>query len=103
HGARETLRASARAGLRSNVSECPAVLSLTLMRCTWRYCMRAGRQTMMQTRPIPFSGEQLPVIGCGTYRGFDVRPDSAAYSRLRSVLDALFAAGGSAVDSSPMY
>ena len=57
----------------------------------------------MQTRPIPSSGEQLPVIGCGTYRGFDVRPDSAAYSRLRSVLDALFAAGGSAVDSSPMY
>jgi diketogulonate reductase-like aldo/keto reductase len=58
---------------------------------------------MMQTRPIPSSGEQLPVIGCGTYRGFDVRPASAAYSRLRSVLDALFAAGGSAVDSSPMY
>jgi len=58
---------------------------------------------MMQTRPIPSSGEQLPAIGCGTYRGFDVRPAGAAYSRLRSVLDALFAAGGSAVDSSPMY
>src|ERR1051325_2196852 len=58
---------------------------------------------MMQTRPIPSSGEQLPVIGCGTYRGFDVRPAGATYSRLRSVLDALFAAGGSVVDSSPMY
>ena len=26
----------------------------------------------MLTRPIPSSGEALPVIGCGTYVGFDV-------------------------------
>ena len=58
---------------------------------------------MMHTRPIPASGEELPVIGCGTYRGFDVRADNAAYQRLYQVLDALFAAGGSVVDSSPMY
>jgi aryl-alcohol dehydrogenase-like predicted oxidoreductase len=58
---------------------------------------------MMHTRPIPSTGEQLPVIGCGTYRGFDVRPDGAAYARLHQVLAALFAAGGSVVDSSPMY
>ena len=58
---------------------------------------------MMHTRPIPSSGEPLPVIGCGTYRGFDVSPQSAASGRLRQVLDALFVAGGSVVDSSPMY
>lgn len=58
---------------------------------------------MMHTRPIPSSGEQLPVIGCGTYRGFDVRPEGAAYRRLGQVLDALFAARGSVIDSSPMY
>ena len=58
---------------------------------------------MMHTRPIPSSGEQVPVIGCGTYRGFDVGADSAAYRRLPQVLDALFMAGGSVVDSSPMY
>lgn len=57
----------------------------------------------MQTRPIPASGEQLPVIGCGTYRGFDVGRQGAAYRRLPGVLDALFAAGGSVIDSSPMY
>ena len=57
----------------------------------------------MHTRPIPSSGEQLPVIGCGTYRGFDVAPGSAAYRQLPGVLDALFAAGGSMIDSSPMY
>ena len=58
---------------------------------------------MMHTRPIPSSGKQLPVIGCGTYRGFDVERGSAACGRLRKVLDALFQADGSVIDSSPMY
>ena len=58
---------------------------------------------MMHTRPIPSTGEQLPVIGCGTYRGFDVGPERGAHRRLQQVLDALFAAGGSVIDSSPMY
>ena len=57
----------------------------------------------MHTRPIPSSGEALPVVGCGTYVGFDVGPGDAAYARLPGVLDALFDAGGSVVDSSPMY
>ena len=57
----------------------------------------------MHARPIPSSGEQLPVIGCGTYRGFDVGSDGAAHRRLHEVLAALFAAGGSVIDSSPMY
>jgi aryl-alcohol dehydrogenase-like predicted oxidoreductase len=57
----------------------------------------------MHTRPIPSSGEQLPVIGCGTYRGFDVAPGSAGFRQLPGVLDALFSAGGSMIDSSPMY
>lgn len=57
----------------------------------------------MITRPIPSSGEPLPVIGVGTYRGFDVAPTAADYARLPGVLDALFAAGGTVIDSSPMY
>lgn len=57
----------------------------------------------MQRRRIPSSGEMLPVIGCGTYRGFDVASASAEYARLPAVLDALYAAGGSVLDSSPMY
>jgi len=57
----------------------------------------------MTTRPIPATGEALPVIGCGTWIGFDHAPGSAEYQRLPGVLDALFAAGGSVVDSSPMY
>jgi len=54
-------------------------------------------------RLIPSSGEPLAVIGCGTYRGFDVAPQSEGYRRLPGVLDALLAAGGSMLDSSPMY
>lgn len=57
----------------------------------------------MQTRIIASSNEPLPVIGLGTYRGFDVEIGSDAYKPLRAVLDALFAAGGSMIDSSPMY
>src|SRR4051812_5664613 len=55
----------------------------------------------MHQKPIPGSGELLPIIGCGTYRGFDVSPNATA--RLQQVLTALFAAGGSVIDSSPMY
>ena len=61
----------------------------------------AARQ--MHRRAIPSSGEQLPVVGCGTYVGFDVAPNSAAYRELPGVLQALFEADGSVLDSSPMY
>ncbi|MCD0502402.1 aldo/keto reductase [Bordetella petrii] len=57
----------------------------------------------LPTRPIPSSGEPLPVVGCGTYRVFDVAQDSAEFAILPDVLAALFEAGGSVLDSSPMY
>jgi diketogulonate reductase-like aldo/keto reductase len=57
----------------------------------------------MHTRRIPSSNEELPIIGCGTYRGFDVKSEKDAYGQLRQVLDTLFAAGGSVIDTSPMY
>ena len=57
----------------------------------------------MQTRGIPSSAEPLPVVGLGTYRGFDVAPADPAYKQLPAVLDALFEKGGTLVDSSPMY
>jgi aryl-alcohol dehydrogenase-like predicted oxidoreductase len=57
----------------------------------------------MDTRPIPSTGERLPVVGCGTYVGFDAEPGTDAYRELPAVLQALFDAGGSVVDSSPMY
>jgi diketogulonate reductase-like aldo/keto reductase len=57
----------------------------------------------MLTRPIPATGEALPVIGLGTWQGFDVAGTAAEAARLAGVLDALAAAGGTVIDSSPMY
>jgi diketogulonate reductase-like aldo/keto reductase len=57
----------------------------------------------MHTRLIPASKELLPVVGCGTYRSFDVGAGSEERAPLREVLKALFAGGGSVIDSSPMY
>ncbi|WP_373696551.1 aldo/keto reductase [Variovorax sp. EBFNA2] len=57
----------------------------------------------MTTRPIPSTKEALPVVGCGTWIGFDQRSGTDGYQRLPGVLEALFAAGGTVIDSSPMY
>ena len=57
----------------------------------------------MLTRLIPSSGAALPIVGCGTWRTFDVGAGAAARAPLAGVLAALFAAGGSVIDSSPMY
>jgi aryl-alcohol dehydrogenase-like predicted oxidoreductase len=59
---------------------------------------------LMHKRPIPSTKEPLPVVGCGTWRTFDVGDDAARRRReLADVLRVLFAAGGSVIDSSPMY
>src|SRR5579864_9826078 len=57
----------------------------------------------MLTRTIPSSGGPLPVVGLGTYKGFDVSLREKERAALGGVLDALFAADGSVIDSSPMY
>jgi diketogulonate reductase-like aldo/keto reductase len=57
----------------------------------------------MLTRPIPKTDEPLPVIGLGTWQAFDVGADRAALDQRSRVLQALFEAGGTVIDSSPMY
>ena len=59
--------------------------------------------TRMVTRKIPRTGEELPVIGLGTWQTFDVGDGAAERSPLGSVLRTFFAAGGRLIDSSPMY
>jgi len=54
-------------------------------------------------KPIPSTGEMLPVIGMGTSRTFDVHDDSEAMDKLFPVLQAFFDNGGALIDSSPMY
>jgi diketogulonate reductase-like aldo/keto reductase len=63
----------------------------------------APLQPRMNARPIPASGEALPVIGCGTYVGFDQSPGTPAYALLPGVLETLLDVGGKVLDSSPMY
>ena len=53
----------------------------------------------MRRRTIPRSGEELPVIGMGTWRTFDTSERAALVEVVRTLLDA----GGKAIDSSPMY
>src|SRR3954469_685196 len=68
----------------------------------------AGRRKVMAadtmiTRPIPSSGEAMPVIGLGTWQVFDAGADDRARQPLRAVLKQLTDPGGRMIDSSPMY
>ncbi len=54
-------------------------------------------------RPIPRTGESLPVIGLGTWQTFDVGRAESKRAPLREVLREFVRLGGSVVDSSPMY
>lgn len=62
----------------------------------------ANSSTLIQ-RPIPSSGELLPVIGMGTSRTFDTPADADTLANLTQVMNSFFAGGGSIIDSSPMY
>ncbi|MFT5540648.1 MAG: aryl-alcohol dehydrogenase-like predicted oxidoreductase [Alphaproteobacteria bacterium] len=54
-------------------------------------------------RAIPKSGEMLPMVGVGTWLTFDVGKNQNDRAQLTKVLATLFAAGGTVIDSSPMY
>ena len=57
----------------------------------------------MITRRIPSGDERLPVIGLGTYSVFDVESTPAQIAARREIVDLLLDAGGSVIDTSPMY
>ena len=57
----------------------------------------------MLTRPIPSTNEPIPVVGLGTWQAFDVGTDRAALDQRKEVLQVLLDAGGTVIDSSPMY
>lgn len=57
----------------------------------------------MARRAIPSSGEAIPVVGLGTARTFDVGADADARAPLEEVLRLFFKAGGTLIDTSPMY
>src|SRR5687767_12680785 len=59
--------------------------------------------SLLQERPIPRSGERLPVVGIGTWQTFDVGPKAPERAELADVLRGFVAHGGRVLDSSPMY
>ncbi|MDX1696982.1 MAG: aldo/keto reductase, partial [Thiohalobacterales bacterium] len=66
----------------------------------------AGKATDRQrpvSKPIPSSGEAMPVIGLGSSRTFNVGDDIRARDNCAGVIRHFLDAGGRMIDSSPMY
>jgi len=64
---------------------------------------RAQSRSPLLARPIPSTGEMLPVVGLGTWITFNVGDDPVARDSCAEVMRAFFADGGRMIDSSPMY
>jgi len=62
-----------------------------------------SKQTSVITKPIPSSGETIPVIGLGSWITFNVGNDTVARDACAEVMRNFFNAGGRMIDSSPMY
>lgn len=63
----------------------------------------AAQPSPVLTRPIPSTGEALPLVGLGTWITFNVGNDTEARDSCAEVMRAFFEAGGRMIDSSPMY
>jgi diketogulonate reductase-like aldo/keto reductase len=63
----------------------------------------AAQPGPVATRPIPSTGEALPLVGLGTWITFNVGRDTEARDSCAEVMRAFFEAGGRLIDSSPMY
>ena len=55
------------------------------------------------SKPIPSTGEALPVVGLGSWITFNVGTDPAGRDASYQVVRAFFDEGGRLIDSSPMY
>jgi aryl-alcohol dehydrogenase-like predicted oxidoreductase len=55
------------------------------------------------TRPIPVSGEQLPIVGIGSAVIFEYDNDPAKQAERTAVIKTLIAGGGKLIDTAPSY
>src|SRR5688572_7267414 len=60
-------------------------------------------QAAPATKPVPSSGEALPMIGLGSWITFNVGDDAVARRACGDVIAAFAQSGGRMIDSSPMY
>ncbi len=63
----------------------------------------AGAAAPVLKRAIPATGEQVPVIGMGSWITFNVGDNRRLREHRVKVLQAFFDMGGGVIDSSPMY
>jgi diketogulonate reductase-like aldo/keto reductase len=82
---------------RSVLAACSAVPA------SW-FVGRSQAQTpeSVMTRPIPHSGEELPIVGLGTAVSFTSANESQR-AGLKDVIDALVAGGGKLIDTASVY
>ena len=72
--------------------------------CPWaRSPVAQAQSRAILTRPIPSTGEALPVVGLGTWITFNVGDDVVARDACADVMRNFVEAGGRMIDSSPMY
>lgn len=57
----------------------------------------------VQTRPIPRTGERIPVVGIGTAIVFDIGDDPQPRAERRAVIRTLIDGGGRLIDTAPSY
>ena len=60
-------------------------------------------QEKLLTRRISSTGVEIPAVGLGSWITFNVGRDAELLDESKAVLAAFFKAGGSLIDSSPMY
>src|SRR4051812_1900684 len=76
-----------------------AALAAVLPKCGYA----AAADEPVKTRPIPHSGEQLPIVGIGTAVIFDFENDPIKQAERRQVLETLVAGGGKLIDTAHSY
>jgi diketogulonate reductase-like aldo/keto reductase len=62
-----------------------------------------AQESLPATKPIPSTGESLPVVGLGSWVTFNVGEDPVLNDECAAVMAAFFEMGGRMIDSSPMY
>ena len=68
-----------------------------------RFPAARAQPRALLTRPIPSTGEPLPVVGLGSWITFNVGNDPVARDACADVMRNFVDAGGRMIDSSPMY
>jgi aryl-alcohol dehydrogenase-like predicted oxidoreductase len=76
--------------------------SAVILACSAMPVYAASGKAMLK-RPIPSSGEMVPVIGMGTSGSFQIPANGPEYQALKEVLKRFFAGGATLIDTAPTY